>query len=99
MYLKNAFLILKDKATGEYYEKLLAADLRACKPAGTLTVNESISMAGLPEGDYDLYLRIADQANNLKARKEYSVRLANTNVWTEDNNGMNNLNQQLTIKN
>jgi hypothetical protein len=56
-------------------------------------------MAGIPEGNYDLYLRIADQANNLKARKEYSVRLANTNVWTEDNNGMNNLNQQLTIKN
>lgn len=95
---KNAFLILKNNATGEYYEKPLAADLRACKPAGTLAVNESISMAGIPEGNYDLYLRIADQANNLKARKEYSIRLANTNVWTEDNNGMNNLNQQLTIK-
>jgi hypothetical protein len=96
---KNAFLILKNKATGEYYEKPLAADLRACKPAGTLAINETIGLTGLPEGNYDLYLRIADQADNLKARKEYSVRLANTNVWTDDNNGMNNLNQQLTIKN
>ncbi|HRP57374.1 DUF4832 domain-containing protein [Agriterribacter sp.] len=96
---KNAFLILKSKATGEYYEKLLAADLRACKPAGTLAVNETVSIAGIPAGDYDLSLRIADQADNLKLRKEYSVRLANANVWTDDNNGMNNLNQQLTIKN
>ena len=96
---KNAFLILKNKATSEYYEKLLAADLRACKPAGTLNINETISVAGIPEGNYDLCLRITDQADNLKTRIEYSIRLANTNVWTEDNNGMNNLNQQLTIKN
>ena len=52
----------------------------------------------MPAGDYDMYLRIADNAVNLKPRLEYAVRLANTDVWTEDNGGMNNLKHTIKIQ-
>jgi len=94
---KITYLVLKNKITGTYYEKALAVDLRTCKPAATLAVSESVNLSGLPAGDYDLYLRIADQAAGLKSRAEYAVQLANTDVWVTDNGGMNNLKQQLKI--
>jgi len=94
---KITYLVLKNKTTGLYYEKEMAVDLRTCKPEGTLAVNENVSLSGIPAGDYDLYLRIADRAAGLKARIEYAVRLANVDVWVEENNGMNNLKQQLKI--
>lgn len=94
---KISYLVLKNKATGLYYEKELAVDVRNCKPEGILAINESISLSGIPAGDYDLYLRIADKAASLKPRVEYAVRLANTDVWVEENGGMNNLKQQLKI--
>ncbi len=95
---KNSSIILKDKTSGSFYEVPLAADLRACKPGGTLSVNESPSLTGIPAGTYDMYLRIADNAVSLKSRIEYAVRLANTDVWVEENGGMNNLKHQLIIK-
>lgn len=94
---KITSLVLKNKTNGLYYEKELAVDLRTCKPEGTLAVNENVSLSGIPAGDYNLYLRIADRAASLKARIEYAVRLANVDVWVDENNGMNNLKQQLKI--
>jgi len=94
---KITYLVLKNKTTGLYYEKEMAVDLRTCKPEGTLAVNENVSLSGIPAGDYDLYLRIADRAASLKARIEYAVRLANVDMWVDENNGMNNLKQQLKI--
>jgi Domain of unknown function (DUF4832)/Domain of unknown function (DUF4874) len=98
MYNKKiTWLVLKNQATGTYYEKQLAIDLRECKPSATLSVDESVSLSGIPAGTYSLYLRVADQAPSLKPRIEYSVRLANTDGWVEDNGGMNNFKQQITI--
>ena len=94
---KITYLVFKNKTTGLYYEKELAVDLRAIKPEGTIAINENVSLSGIPAGDYDLYLRIADKAANLKPKIEYALRLANTDVWVEDNAGMNNLKQQLKI--
>ena len=94
---KITSLVLKNKTNGLYYEKELSVDLRTCKPEGTLAVNENVSLSGIPAGDYNLYLRIADRAASLKARIEYAVRLANVDVWVDENNGMNNLKQQLKI--
>lgn len=94
---KDVYLVLKDKVSGTYYEKTLAADLRLCKPEVTLPIGEAISLSGIPAGEYDLYLRIADKAANLKTRTEYAVQLANPNVWVTENGGMNNLKQVLKI--
>ena len=45
----------------------------------------------------NIYLKISDNSTGLKNRSEYSVRVANTNVWVEENGGMNDLKHQLTI--
>ncbi|MDN3657927.1 DUF4832 domain-containing protein [Ferruginibacter paludis] len=95
---KNTYLVLKDKTSGTLYEVALAADLRTCKPAATLAVSETPALTGIPAGTYDMYLRISDNAANLKPRIEYAVRLANTDTWVEENGGMNNLKHQLIIK-
>lgn len=95
---KMAYLVFKNTATGEYYEKPLVTDLRDCKPSATLEINENISAAGVPAGTHKLYLRIADKATNLKSKIEYAVRLANTDVWVIENGGMNNLKHEVVIK-
>ncbi|WP_256009033.1 DUF4832 domain-containing protein [Desertivirga xinjiangensis] len=95
---KNTSLILKNKASGTFTELKLAFDIRSCKPGSTIKLEESVRLANVPAGDYALYLRIADQAESLKNRIEYAVRLANNNVWVEENGGMNDLKLSLKIK-
>ena len=95
---KLTYLVFKNNTSGQYYNVNLTADLRDCKPLATLAVSETLNVSGIPAGNYDLYLRIADNAASLKTRIEYAVRLANTAVWVEENGGMNNLKHQLTIK-
>lgn len=94
---KDACLVFKNKTSGSYYEKPLAYDLRLCKPDVQQAIGEPVSLNGLPAGEYQLYLRIADRAANLKARIEYSVQLANTGVWVIENGGMNDLMQAIKI--
>jgi hypothetical protein len=71
-------------------------DLRVCKPNGSLTINKSVSLGGIEKGSYDLFLNITDQDENLSKRPEYSIRLANSNVW-EESTGMNNLQKKVTV--
>jgi len=93
---KTTSLVLKNKSTGEFYQFDLPIDMRTCKPNGLLTINNSIKLTGVPKGDYNLYLKLADKSETLKNRIEYSVRLANTNVWDEQT-GLNDLLHQLKV--
>ncbi|MEP7257476.1 MAG: DUF4832 domain-containing protein [Flavitalea sp.] len=95
--LKVTRLVLKNKSNGQVHELQLAVDLRKCKPLGELVIQETISASGIEQGLYDVYLKISDNSEALKNRSEYSVRLANSNVWAEENGGMNKLNHQLQI--
>ena len=93
---KITSLVFRNKTTGIIYPVELPVDLRRCKPNGLLTISESLKLTGIPQGDYDLYLSITDQSENLKNRTEYSVRLANVATWDEVS-GMNNMKQQVKI--
>jgi len=93
---KTTSLVLKNMSTGEYYQFDLPIDMRTCKPNGILTITNSIQLTGVPQGDYKLYLKLADKSESLKNRIEYSVRLANTDVWDEQT-GMNDLLHQLKV--
>jgi hypothetical protein len=97
-HAKSIFLSLKNKATGEYVDVPLQFDIRTVKPVATIDINESVSLAGVGAGRYDLFLKIADKATSLQDRTEYSVRLANKDAWIEENGGINNLNHELTIQ-
>lgn len=46
--------------------------------------------ADMPEGDYRICLRLADPMPSLNARPEYSIRMANDDVWDETT-GLNTL--------
>lgn len=94
---KVTSLVLKNKISGQFYTIPMLVDVRDCKPLGTLTIDETLSLSSVPAGDYDMYIRIADSAESLKNRIEYAIRLANAGVWVEENGGMNNLKHQLKI--
>jgi hypothetical protein len=94
---KVTTLVFKNKATRDLQEIELPVDLRKCKPLSEFKIEKTVKTTGIANGTYDLYLKITDNSANLKDRHEYSVRLANTNVWVQENGGMNNLNHQLII--
>jgi hypothetical protein len=93
---KTTSLVLKNIKTGELYQFILPIDMRTCKPNGELTITNSIKLTGVPQGDYKVYLKLADQSESLKDRKEFSIRLANKDVWDEET-GMNDLLHQLKV--
>jgi len=93
---KNTNMVFKNRNSGEIYSVKIPVDLRDCKPNGTLNISNNISLAGIPQGDYDLYLSITDQSDKLKNKIEYSIQLANLNCW-DKNSGMNNLKHMATI--
>ena len=93
---KTTSLVLKSITTGEFYQFDLPIDMRKCKPDGELTITNSIKLTGVPPGDYKIYLKLADKSETLKNRKEFSIRLANKNVW-DDETGLNDLMHQLKV--
>ncbi|RYY60434.1 MAG: DUF4832 domain-containing protein [Chitinophagaceae bacterium] len=95
---KNVSVVLKNTATGTYYDLALQADLRKVQPLLTVTIDESPSLAGVPAGTYAMYLRIADNAASLKDRTEYAIRLGNRDAWVEEHGGINNLQHQIIIR-
>ena len=94
---KITSLVLKNMSSGVLHTLPLTYDLRDCKPLTTVTLDENVSLTGIPAGDYALYLRVADQSARLNDRVEYSVRFANAGTWTTDNGGMNDLKSSLKI--
>ncbi len=93
---KTTSLVLQNIKSGELYQFDLAVDLRTCKPGGELTINNPINLSGVSSGDYKLYLKLADKSETLRNRKEFSVRLANKNVWDSET-GMNDMQHQLKV--
>jgi hypothetical protein len=93
---KKTNLVFKNAESGKIFSFPLDVDLRVCKPNGSLTINKSVSLGGIEKGNYDLFLNITDQDENLSKRPEYSIRLANSNVW-EESTGMNNLQKKVTV--
>jgi len=52
--------------------------------------------AATPAGTYAVYLNLPDPAGSIRNRPEYSIRLANKDVW-EDATGYNSLLHKVTI--
>lgn len=95
---KQSEIILKNKTTGELSSVSIPLDVRKIKPATTYEFKSSISTRNLPTGNYELFLRISDDDAALKDKYQYSIQLANTNVWVAENGGLNNLNHTIQIK-
>jgi Domain of unknown function (DUF4832)/Domain of unknown function (DUF4874) len=88
-------LILKNKDTQAVIVQEFSTDIRkwftgTIKLEGDFAINASA-------GQWDLYLNLPDKNTSINKRFEYSIRLANENVWDETT-GYNNLNHTVTIK-
>jgi hypothetical protein len=92
---RGAALILRNTANGTYYWFTLNTDPRTWLPGTTTTLNPAITLpANVPSGSYALLLVLPDQ--QLTSRPDYSIRLANANVW-EANTGYNDLRHVVTV--
>jgi hypothetical protein len=52
--------------------------------------------AATPAGEYSVYLNLPDPAASIRNRPEFSIRLANQNVW-EEATGYNSLLHKVKI--
>lgn len=90
-------LILRNSATSKEITLDLNDDVRKWYP-GAIAVKDSVILpATIPAGTYQLFLNLPDGYSSISKRKEYSIRLANTNMW-EDSTGYNKLNDSVEVK-
>lgn len=94
---RNLEIILRNTVSNQKYRLVTEVDPRFWMADDTLFVSIT---GGIPEnmieGDYNAFLFLADPEYRLHDNPDYSIRLANNNIW-EDSTGYNFLNHQLKI--
>jgi hypothetical protein len=95
---RDCELVFRNTATSkEFIVKLTNDPRRWCMTDSPVAVNVSAPIpASTPEGRYAVYLNLPDPADSIHSRPEYSIRLANQDVW-EDSTGYNSLLHKVTI--
>jgi len=89
-------LVLREVNSGETYFAPIDIDPRFWL-TGTHTINETICVPeNTANGNYELLLNLPDPEESLFDNPDYSIRLANSNVW-ESTTGYNALNHTLQI--
>lgn len=81
---RNVYVVFRNQS-GQNFPYLLQTSPKQW--TGDNVFNENLNLVDLPSGNYSTYLWLPD--NNLSSRADYSIRLANENMWE---NGYNNLN-------
>lgn len=94
---RNLEVILRNKASGKVYRLTASADPRTwiSGSTNTVTVNGGVPSSA-PTGDYDVLLNLPDPSGRLYGDPNFSIRLANANVW-ESGTGFNSLLKTLNI--
>jgi hypothetical protein len=94
-----AFLVLRNIATNQEFHIPLKSDPRFWNPSELTIITESVSLpSGLSSGQYRLFLNLPDVYQSLSKRPEYSIKMANDNVW-EVKTGYNSLTHIVNITN
>ncbi len=96
---RNLEIVLKNNVSNQKYRLITEADPRYWLPDDTISVGVTGGIpANMIEGDYGVFLFLADPEYRLHDNPDYAIRLANNNLW-EDSTGYNTLNHQLRITN
>jgi Domain of unknown function (DUF4832)/Domain of unknown function (DUF4874)/Secretion system C-terminal sorting domain/Carbohydrate binding domain/Fibronectin type III domain len=95
---RDVELVLRAKSNGAVTRLKINKDPRFWLPDnGNIVINESIAIpANLSVGEYDLLLNFPDPMSAINTRPEYSIRLANEDVW-EATTGYNSLKRTITV--
>lgn len=89
--------LLRNVAGGAMYAVTFPDDPRLWAAGDTATIEHTIGIpAPMPVGTYTLLLNLSDPSAALSKRPEYSIRLANANVW-EPETGYNSLLRAINI--
>ncbi|MDB5136362.1 MAG: hypothetical protein JWP37_2965 [Mucilaginibacter sp.] len=90
-------LILKNKSTGKVTAISFNTDIRRWY-TGSIKLEDKLSLpAGMDAGTYDVMLSMPDAAASITNRPEYSIRLANNDLW-DSTTGYNKLNAAIELK-
>ncbi len=90
-------IVVRNRETKREYSWGLKEDPRRWMPGTTITVNFAATIpADIPSGEYDVFLNLPDPVPRLYHRPQYSIRLANQDVW-EASTGYNSLRRSLII--
>jgi hypothetical protein len=92
-----AKIILRNKADNKEYPFDAGTDVRTWYPGNNIVNISLLPNDSVPSGTYSVFLVLPDKYTRLWGRSDYSIRLANENVW-EAIDGYNNLLFDLTIK-
>jgi hypothetical protein len=92
-------LIFKNSVSNEIYKVKLDVEPRLWKPNTENVIEVNIGIPSqIVAGEYMLYLNLPDKAETLQTNPDYSIRLANENVW-EAQTGYNNLFVTVNVQN
>jgi hypothetical protein len=93
--LRNeAIIVLNNGTTTSLIKEY---DPRFWQPDSTVVVNVNYQLpSSIPQGNYEVLLHLFDPTTSLYGRPEYSIRLANQNVW-EPSTGYNLLHSSINI--
>ncbi len=89
-------LVFRNTATKKKYTYPLQTNIQKWY-SGAISVSEVIKLnKSMESGEYELLLEIPDAYNSLAGRPQYSIRLANENLW-EEKTGLNKLNKLIKL--
>jgi hypothetical protein len=90
-------LLLRSTVSGFVRKFIFNTDIRRWY-SGTKKLEETFTLpADMSPGDYEILLNMPDKYPSINTRSEFSIRLANKDVW-EEATGYNNLGYTLTVK-
>ncbi len=92
---RNVFLVLQHQNTGSIIKLPFETDVRTWQDE--VSLSHTFRLPADAKGDYKLQIHFADVHEKLKDRPEYSIRLANKDMWQE-NTGYNDLNYTLSVE-
>lgn len=90
-------VILRHTVTGNLLFAELEEDARFWLPGSHHIAAKLCLPRTIPQGDYEILLNLADPNPSIYERPEYSIRLANDDVW-EASTGYNNLGHTIRIR-
>ncbi|MDJ0634721.1 MAG: DUF4832 domain-containing protein [Xenococcaceae cyanobacterium MO_188.B29] len=88
---RDVELVLRHSKTKAEYHFPLQEDPRTWLPGQQQVINLTSKIKlNMPTGEYQVFLNLPDSSPRLRDRPEYSIRLANQDVW-EESTGYNSL--------
>ncbi len=92
-------IIIRNEETKKSYRLETNVDPRFWQAGDTVNVAVNGGIPGdIEEGNYQVFLHLADPVHALRYRPEYAIRLANEEVW-EDSTGYNRMLHSVAISN